>query len=356
MESSPQSLTAKPYGTSTKSGMSAGCITAIVFGCLAVVFAIIVIVLYAVNNKTDTLVIEQVPAMLAQKPAVQAQVPVNYRTDRETVVVKPHEQHTSQLAHTPAHHAAGNPYHTQAPSAAPVIPAPMMRKDHMSIEGMQDAMAVAQHSAKYADLANKVIARETAPPQPEDVATFNSGRLHHMVQTVGGNTLQHHTKSASIKQTGNLHSDFHDSDFSKLGDDESHDKLNKALTISAPQRFFEDEATAHANKKHHLMKHLRTQGKVDPSAEEVLALAPHHVVTKDAVKKMMSAQGAVDRSVIFSGPIPQVAEWSAGIVRAPQPMPPVGPLATDGIVPMNKYLEDYLINQQCGAPNYGGSQ
>lgn len=338
----------------SSSGMGGGCIAAIVIGCIAVVCAIVVIVLYATNGKTNTLVVENIPA---RDVPIVTSLAQNYRADRQPVVIKPQAPATS-LAQTSAlpaaiHAVAQAPSYNPlkppaasapAPSHSPIpLPQSLARNDTFgSVKGIQDAVAVANSSSRFADATNKIIERVSTPVTHEDVAGFNNSKLHSLIHDAKGSTL---ANKAMRQENWNTAFDNSDTSLAALGDEEGHEKLNKALKITASPRFFESEAESHVRNRESLLATMRLQGKVDPSAEEVLAVAPVTSISHAAIKKRIMA--ATDRDMIVTTPLrftylPQVPRPGP-----PPPLAVISPLALESgsITPGQ---ENYMIQNSCG--------
>ena len=341
-------MATRKHHTSKSGGMPAGYIATIVIASVAIVAALLIGIMYAVNDKSKKCTVKRKFVPDAHNPSVlieKNKEPVKVRDLLPVLnvakpafnqaVAKRVQAKAPVLAQTAAP-AAVHPVHPVHPvrpvPAVPAAPAPAaMNPSEISAGGASQADRIAKHSAAYASKkhnASVEAAMQPAGPGNLDTvkASFVASGLQSLVQGGKEGTTMQHTPSRTIKSAGNIHTDFHDSDFSVF-DPEGSEKLDKAMALTGtPQRFHESEEAEAINRKAALLNNLAIGGKVDASIEEVLSLTAPMVATKSALLRAVQSASNLERDIVLPPPMrflydtKLIGSRMASIIQTPTPM------------------------------------
>jgi hypothetical protein len=154
----------------------------------------------------------------------------------------------------------------------------------------------------------------------------------------------------TIVRHQSMKNSFGETDLRSL-DPETADEVDKALSLSAvPMTWSMDEKTQNEYKNRELMKQMLLQGAVDPSVEDIMALSAPYVGTAETVRRALSAQRSMDRSVINQPPMRFL--YQSLTPRLPVPKPALSPFVAEfnQITPGLEYLMTEMDCANSNAP------
>lgn len=323
---------------SEKTTWSVATAFAVIFGVAAAVLAVVT-ALYAVG-KIDGAKTCARAASAEEKRAVAAASPLNTAA---TATENINAQTAAAAAAAAANKPAGGATTLQGASQA-------ARVSHIqtALQAVRGSHAQQmQHTANALASGGTAAAAQLAATH--GAAVDGSGKLAPLLVTPTGDTMAHMSQT-SIRNTGSLDTAFHDStDHMSKFDPQGADTLNKALALTGtPSSFHYDDAAAAAYKRTQMVQSMMLAGKVDPTAEEVLAAASPFTATAAKIKQAVLAQGSIDRETVIATPLRNL--YQNPLWRQATPFPTLSPIPQDNMPAGLQFAYQSMACSNSGAP------